>query len=73
MPEAGEARGRRPRPNAAFQRVVAAFAEHRDVTHGRLMASTGLKVNGRIFAMYSRGRFVAKLPRGPWPGLSGDR
>ena len=27
------------------------------------MASTGLKVNGRIFAMYSRGRFVAKLPR----------
>jgi hypothetical protein len=28
-----------------------------------MMASFGLKVNGKIFAMDVRGRFVAKLPR----------
>lgn len=27
------------------------------------MASYGLKLNGEIFAMYGRGKFVAKLPR----------
>ena len=27
------------------------------------MSSYGLKVNGKIFAMFGRGRFVVKLPR----------
>ena len=27
------------------------------------MSSYGLKVNGKIFAMFGRGRFVAKLPK----------
>jgi len=27
------------------------------------MASYGLKVNGKIFAMFSKGRFVTKLPK----------
>ena len=27
------------------------------------MASVGLKVNGKIFAMMSRGKFVVKLPK----------
>jgi TfoX/Sxy family transcriptional regulator of competence genes len=47
----------------AFRRVADAFARTRDVTFGKLMASFGLKVNGKIFAMQSRGRFVAKLPK----------
>jgi hypothetical protein len=28
-----------------------------------MMASYGLRVSGRIFAMFSRGAFVAKLPK----------
>lgn len=46
-----------------FAAVVAAFASDRHVTAGKMMASTGLKVNGKIFAMMSRGKFVAKLPK----------
>jgi len=46
-----------------FASVVAAFARDRQVTAGKMMASVGLKVGGKIFAMMSRGRFVAKLPR----------
>lgn len=46
-----------------FAPVVKAFAGRRDVTSGKLMASYGLKVNGKIFAMYSRGKFVVKFPK----------
>ena len=46
-----------------FAEVIAAFARDRQVTTGKMMASVGLKVNGKIFAMLSRGRFVAKLPK----------
>jgi TfoX/Sxy family transcriptional regulator of competence genes len=46
-----------------FAPVVEAFAADPEVTYGRMMASPGLKVNGKIFAMLSRGRFVAKLPK----------
>ena len=47
----------------SFRPVVAAFARHRDVTSGKLMSSYGLKVNGKIFAMFGRKQFVAKLPK----------
>ena len=47
-----------------FAPVVKAFAKHRDVSAGKLMASYGLKVHGKIFAMFGRGKFVAKLPMG---------
>ena len=45
--------------------VVAAFARHREVTRGgKGFGSTGLKVNGKLFAFISsQGKFVAKLPR----------
>jgi TfoX/Sxy family transcriptional regulator of competence genes len=46
-----------------FAPVAAAFSRHRDVTAGMMMSSYGLKVNGKIFAMYGRGKFVAKLPK----------
>jgi TfoX/Sxy family transcriptional regulator of competence genes len=47
----------------AFAPVVAAFAKDRTVTAGKMMSSYGLKVNGKIFAMFGRGRFVTKLPK----------
>jgi hypothetical protein len=55
------ARGIDPR----FAPVVAAFAGDRDVTcGGKGFGATGLKVNGKLFAMVtSKGAFVAKLPR----------
>jgi TfoX/Sxy family transcriptional regulator of competence genes len=46
-----------------FAAVVAAFAGDRHVTTGKMMASVGVKVNGKIFAMIVRGKLVAKLPR----------
>jgi TfoX/Sxy family transcriptional regulator of competence genes len=45
-----------------FGAVVDAFAKDEEVTFGTMMASVGLKVRGKIFAMYVRDRFVTKLP-----------
>ncbi|HEX8905131.1 MAG TPA: hypothetical protein VF771_09840 [Longimicrobiaceae bacterium] len=56
-------KGAAPELDPAFRRVVDAFAGDPRVVFGKMMASPGLKVNGKIFAMLSRGRFVAKLPR----------
>lgn len=46
-----------------FASVVRAFDGIRGVTAGRLFASYGLKVDGKIFAMFGRGRLVVKLPK----------
>ena len=44
--------------------VVAAFTDDPDVSRGRMFGSSSvLTVNGRIFAMLVKQRFVAKLPR----------
>jgi hypothetical protein len=52
-------------PSAAFERVVAAFAKDRRVTRGgKGFGSTGLKVDGKLFAFVSsRGQYVVKLPK----------
>jgi hypothetical protein len=47
-----------------FAPVVDAFAKDGQVTYGgKGFGATGLKVNGKIFAMFSKGKFVAKLPK----------
>jgi TfoX/Sxy family transcriptional regulator of competence genes len=43
--------------------VVNAFAKDGRVSRGKMMSSYGLKVNGKIFAMFGRGQFVVKLPK----------
>jgi hypothetical protein len=48
---------------AAFARIADAFAADGDVRSGRLFASDGLTVHGKIFAMLVRGSLVVKLPR----------
>ena len=57
----GDAPGAAPDP--AFAPVASAFAGDPEVSAGKMMASFGLKVNGKIFVMHVRGRLVAKLPR----------
>lgn len=52
-----------PEIDPSFVPVVKAFTNRRDVTYGKLMSSCGLKVKGKIFAMFGRGRFVVKLPK----------
>ncbi len=57
-----------PDPDRAFERVAAAFADDPRVTRGdgsgKGFGSTGLKVDGRLFALVSsRKQFVVKLPK----------
>ncbi|HEX8273069.1 MAG TPA: hypothetical protein VF615_10555 [Longimicrobiaceae bacterium] len=54
-----------------FAPVVDAFAADPAVTAGTMMASFGLKVNGKIFAMVARGRLVVKLPKARVDALVG--
>ena len=47
-----------------FAPVVAAFAKDRAVGLGKMFSSSSvLNVNGKIFAMLARDKFVAKLPK----------
>jgi len=55
-----------PRVEPRFQAVVDAFARDGQVTYGgKGFGSSGLKVNGKLFALVSdrTGQFVAKLPK----------
>jgi TfoX/Sxy family transcriptional regulator of competence genes len=54
---------RQPDVDPRFARIADAFARDRQVTYGKMFASMGLKVNGKIFAMFVKGRFVTKLPK----------
>jgi hypothetical protein len=59
---------RRPAPrielHPSFVPVVDAFARYPDVSQRRMFSSSSiLAVNGKIFAMLVKGKFVAKLPK----------
>lgn len=50
--------------DTGFEPVAAAFAGDRQVKRGRMFSSeTVLSVNGKIFAMLTKGNFVVKLPK----------
>jgi len=63
-----------PELPAQYEPVMHAFIRKADVTGGVMMASYGLRVNGKIFVMFPRGTFVAKLPKARVDALvaSGD-
>jgi hypothetical protein len=44
-----------------FEKVVAALSTEPGVETGRMFASEGLKIGGRIFAMEVKGKLVVKL------------
>lgn len=55
-------------PGALFARLVARFRDDPSVTlpsegGGKKFGAGGLKVDGKIFAMLSRGELVVKLPK----------
>jgi TfoX N-terminal domain len=55
-----------PDPGALFEELVEGFRTDPAVTPpspGRGFGASGLKVDGKIFAMVSRGELVVKLPR----------
>ena len=56
-------KGEEGKLDARFFPVANAFDGVRGVRAGKLFSSYGLKVNGKIFAMYGRGRLVVKLPK----------
>jgi hypothetical protein len=48
----------------AFRPIVDAFAGDRSVSRKRMFSTSSvLSVNGKIFAMTVKGKFVAKLPK----------
>ena len=47
----------------SFAPVVAAFAKDPKVAAGKMMSSYGFTLNGKIFAMFGRGKLVVKLPK----------
>lgn len=49
--------------DARFSPVAQALAGLPGVKAGKVFASYGLTVNGKIFAMFGRGRLVVKLPK----------
>lgn len=62
--KAGKVQGAPVALDPAFEAVAAAFAKDPNVGLGRMFSSKSvLNVNGKIFAMFVRGQFVAKLPK----------
>ena len=47
----------------AFAKIVDAFTSERDITVGGKFGSTSLMRKGKVFVMFMKRRFVAKLPR----------
>jgi TfoX/Sxy family transcriptional regulator of competence genes len=47
-----------------YASIVAQMKDAPGVDEGRMFGSTGLRVNGKVFAMLVKGALVAKLPAG---------
>ncbi len=45
-----------------FARVIEAFVQDRRVSQTKMFGSVGLKMGGKVFAIFYKGKFVAKLP-----------
>ena len=57
-------KGKTPEIDPRFAPIVAAFVHDRQVKCGRMFSSNSvLNVNGKIFAMLTKGNLVVKLPR----------
>jgi hypothetical protein len=52
-----------PEVDPRFAPVVSAFTGDKLVTGGKMMSSYCLKIQGKIFVMFGKNRFVAKLPQ----------
>jgi len=48
--------------DSRFARVIEAFGRDGRVSQTKMFGSVGLKVNGKVFAIFYKGKFVAKLP-----------
>lgn len=51
-----------PTGDTRVDEIVAAFAASPGVTHTRMMASLGLRVDGGFFALFRDGELVVRLP-----------
>lgn len=49
-------------PEQAFETLVQSYKGQSNITSGKMFASHGLKVKGKIFAMLYKGELVVKLP-----------
>lgn len=67
MPKPASARAPKaaaePAVDPRFAPIVDEFRHDPAVTAGKLFSAIGLKVDGKIFAMFPKGEFVAKLPK----------
>jgi TfoX/Sxy family transcriptional regulator of competence genes len=57
----------------AFAPIAEAFAGKPGVMSGKMMASFGLRLHGKIFAMHVRGKLVVKLPKARVDALVAQR
>src|SRR5688572_5486646 len=52
-----------PQAQDKFQAIVEMYADAPDVSIGKSFGSTGLKTNGKVFAMLVKDKLVVKHPR----------
>ena len=62
MPKQSKRAATAPGPDDSFSLMVRAFARDPLVTEGGRFGAKSLKVEGKVFAMLVKGKFVAKLP-----------
>ncbi len=61
------------RSDAELAPIVTAFADSAKVERGAKFGSNGLKVNGKLFALFTQGTIVVKLPKERVTALTASR